>query len=123
MRSKYMNVVYLVIISTLVTLSGCADVSLWPFNKDEKTQNRASRPANATEYQCAAGKKFYERLMDNGNAAWLILSDREVSLPKVSSSSGVRYSNGNSVLNITGNEATLDDGPTNSFNACKALGK
>ena len=106
----------------VLILSGCADVSLWPF-KDEKTQGQATGPANATEYQCNAGKKFYVRLLDSGNTAWLILADREVSLPKVSSSPGVRYSNGVSVLDINGNEATLNDGPTSSFTACKVPGK
>lgn len=106
-------------------LPGCEtvkSVDLWPFNKD-KAQNKPSAPANSTEYLCSGGKRFYVRLIDNGNAAWLIYADREVSLTKVASTSGIRYSNGIANLNINGSEATLDDGPAVSYSGCKVAGK
>lgn len=76
-------------------------------------------PANATEYQCAGGKHFYVRLVDNGATAWLIYSDREVALSKAAGAT-LRYSNGVAVLDITGSDAALNDGPGIAYSACKA---
>lgn len=108
------------IVTVALLLAGCGGVSVWPFGDEKKPQAESRGPANSTEYQCDAGKKFYVRLMDNGNSAWLILPDREVALAKVSAS---RYSNNISTLNINDNEATLDDGSTSSYTACKTAGK
>lgn len=76
-------------------------------------------PANATEYQCAGGKRFYVRLIDNGASAWLIYPDREVALTK-SSGGATRYSNGVAILDISGAEASLTDGPGITYSGCKA---
>ena len=102
-------------------LAGCGEINVkkyLPFGNDT-VQERSRAPANATEYQCAAGKRFYVRTLDGGAAAWLILPEREVRLDKVGSDSSLRYSNGIAVLEINGNEATLKDGATSSFTACK----
>jgi membrane-bound inhibitor of C-type lysozyme len=102
-------------------LTGCGGVSLNPFGKDsDQVQSRT--PANSTEYQCNGNKRFYVRLLDNGNTAWLIYPDREVSLAKTSSPSGTRYSNGVAMLNINNGEAILTDGPAISYTGCKATG-
>jgi membrane-bound inhibitor of C-type lysozyme len=103
-------------------LSGCGGVSLNPFAKDN-TQGQSVTPPNSTEYQCNGNKHFYVRYLDNGNAAWLIYPDREVSLAKASSASGTRYSNGVAVLDVNNGEAALTDGPAISFTGCKAVGK
>lgn len=103
-------------------LSGCGGANLWPFSGKKET-GAASAPANATEYQCNGGKRFYVRYLDNGGAAWLIYSEREVSLTKVAATSGTRYSNGIAILNVNGTEASLEDGPAISYTGCKAVGK
>ena len=108
-------------ISVLFLLAGCSSVNLWPFDKGS-SHAEAQIPANSTEYVCDKGKKFYVRLIDNGAAAWVILPVREVSLAKVASANG-RYSNGISTLTIDGLDATLDDGPSNTYSGCKASGK
>lgn len=108
---------------TLFLLSGCSSVSvdkLWPFD-GKSAPPQARTLSNATEYQCNGGKRFYVRYVDNGASAWLIYPDREVSLAKASSGSG--YTNGVAVLEINGNEATLNDGPTIAYNGCKAISK
>ena len=76
-----------------------------------------------TEYQCAGGNHFYVKFMDNGPAdkngtAWLIYPDREVALTKATGST-TRYTNGVAILDINNNEATLNDGPTIAYTACK----
>lgn len=104
-----------------LALTGCGGISM----KDiplvgGNSSPQAKVPANATEYQCANGKKFYVRMLDNGSTAWLIYPDREVGLPKASS--GNRYTNGVAVLEINGNEATLNDGPAIAYSGCKPPG-
>lgn len=102
-------------------LAGCGSVNLWPFG-GETNQDRARVPSDATEYQCAGGKRFYLRYLDNGNAAWIIFPDREFRLDKITSA-GTRYSNGVATLVINGNETTLAGGPAISFAGCKVAGK
>lgn len=101
-------------------LSGCSGFSLWPFG--DKGGERSNIPADATEYQCDAGKRFYVRDLENGAAAWVIYPERQVRLDKVAGSS-TRYSNSVAVLEINANEAQLNDGPSISYKGCKRVGK
>lgn len=73
-------------------------------------------PANATEYRCADGKRFYVRPMEGG-AMWLIAPDRELRLPKSAGAEG-RYSAGRVILEISSNGASLTDPPA-TFEACR----
>lgn len=98
-------------------LSGCGGVKVWPFDSGNSS-GQARTPANSTEYQCSNGKRFYVRLLDNGNTAWLIYPDREVSLNK-SASSANRYTNGVAVLELNGNDTTLVDGTQINYSGCK----
>ena len=101
-------------------LAGCGSMKIWPFGKEE-TAEQPGQPANSTAYECEGGKKFYVRMLDQGNTAWLILPLREVGLAKTESGSGLRYSNGISTLQIKGDEAMLEDGPDNTYKSCKAV--
>ena len=121
MTSKLMRLVWAAPLSLSLLLSACGGISIWPFGKEE-IRERSRTPANASEYQCAGGKRFYLRMLENGGAAWLILADREVRLDKGTAAAGTRYSNGIAVLNLNGNEATLEDGPASSFTGCKKAG-
>jgi len=108
-------------LASISLLAGCGDMNVkkyLPFGGDDVTPERSRTPANATEYQCAAGKRFYVRALDGGAAVWLILPEREVRLNKLGADAGQRYSNGIAVLEITGNEAKLSDGAT-AFSNCK----
>ena len=100
-------------------LGGCGgfNINVWPFGND-KPQDRSRAPANATEFQCNAGKRFYVRSLDNGAAAWVIFTEREFRLDRVGEAGSTRYSNGSATLEINGAEASLTGaGP---FDACKA---
>lgn len=121
MRPQYLFLATLSSASLAALLAGCSTVSnlkVWPFDNGSQTSTAARGPANATEYQCEGGKRFYVRTLDNGNAVWLIYPDREVSLGK----SGTRYTNGVAVFEISGGEATLVDG-TVKYSGCKTPAK
>ena len=119
-ESKYLKVVALAGISLL---AGCGEINVkkyLPFGGDSTIQERPRTPANATEYQCAGGKRIYLRTLEGGAAVWLILPEREVRLDRIGAEGSTRYSKGNTVLEITGSEARLNDGATVSFAGCKA---
>lgn len=102
-------------------LAGCGDMSIkkvWPFGNDS-VQERPRGPANATEYQCAAGKRFYLRMMENGGAVWLILPERELRIDRLGGDGTARYGKGGVTLELAGNAATLRDGGTTPWNDCK----
>ena len=104
-------------------LAGCGDMNLKKYNPfgGDSVQERSRTPANATEYQCAAGKRLYVRTLDGGEAVWLILAERELRLERIGSSQ--RYSKGNTVLSLNGNEASFADGTaTPPYSACKTAG-
>lgn len=96
-------------------LAGCGGLNLWPFGGSGEIA--PSAPPNSTEYRCAGGKSFYLRFLDKG-AAWVIFSDREFRLDKLTSGPGTRFGNGIAILEINGNEATLTDGPSATYSAC-----
>lgn len=102
-------------------LAGCGDVNVRkyiPFSGDAP-QERSRTPQNATEYQCAGNKRFHLRMLDGGDAAWLILPEREFRLNKLAGSA-TRYSNGIAVLELGGGEATLTDGAAAPYTGCKS---
>mgnify|MGYP001240421515 CR=1 FL=1 len=101
-----------------ILLAGCSSIDNYnPFGGSKPAEKR--KPENSTEYQCEGGKHFFVRMLDKGNAAWLIYPDREVSLDKVAGGDGTRYSNGIAVLYINGAEAALSDGPNITYTGCK----
>jgi membrane-bound inhibitor of C-type lysozyme len=101
--------------------AGCGGISmpsgLWPFG-EEKSLERSRVPPNSVTYQCAGGKRFYLRTLDNGAAAWVILPEREFRLDSVAGDA-TRYSNGRAVLIVNAQEASLNDGPTLSYTGCR----
>jgi membrane-bound inhibitor of C-type lysozyme len=104
-------------------LAGCGDMSLKKYNPfgDGNAPERSRVPPNATEYQCAGGKRLYIRMLDGGEAVWLILAERELRLERIGSSQ--RYSKGNTVLSLNGNEAGFADGTaTPPYTGCKTGG-
>ena len=104
-------------------LAGCGDMNIKKYNpfSGDPVQERSRVPANATEYQCAGGKRIYVRMLDGGEAVWLILPERELRLERIGTSQ--RYSKGNTVLSLNGNEAGFADGTaTPPYSGCKTGG-
>ena len=101
----------------VLLLTACGSVDkLNPFSESKPAE--PWKPSNATEYLCEGNKRFFVRMLDKENAAWLIYPDREVRLEK--SSAGNSYTNSVAVLEINGGEATLKDGATIDYRSCKA---
>jgi membrane-bound inhibitor of C-type lysozyme len=119
MKRKLMRMTAAGLACIPLLLAGCGEMNVkkyLPFGNDT-VQERSRTPANAAEYQCAGGKRFYLRTLEGGAAMWLILPEREVRLDRIGASS--RYSNGIAVLELNGNEATLTDGAAVSLAGCK----
>ena len=100
-------------IALAALLAGCGGIKLWPFG-DSGPAERSLTPANATEYRCDGGRRFFVRPLD-ANAVWLIAPDREIRLPKIGATT---YGIAKVVLDIAGDSAALTDPPA-SFTGCK----
>lgn len=107
------------LLAGVVVLAGCGDmkIKLWPFGADGPRE-RSREPANASEYQCAANKRFYLRTLDGGEAVWLILPEREVRLERIGASGG-RYGKGNLILDLAADATTVHDGAATTHADCK----
>ncbi len=107
----------LLILSLAMLLPACSSVGLSnPFGSSAKSGIGA--PENATAYVCDGNKRFYVRMLNNGNDAWLIYPDHEVNLSKSSDSN--RYTSGVISLVINADATTLNDGEKIAYTACKA---
>ncbi len=105
----------ILLIGLLVLLPSCSGIKLNPFSSESGERSRD--PANATEYVCEGKGRFFVRMLNNGNDAWLIYPDHEVNLPKTGTDN--RYSSGAITLVINGAETTLNDGEKIAYTSCK----
>ena len=105
----------IVLLGLLVLLPSCSSIRLNPFGSESGEHSRD--PANATEYVCDGKGRFFVRMLNNGNDAWLIYPDHEVNLPKAGSDG--RYSSGAINLVINGAETSLNDGEKIAYTNCK----
>ena len=105
------------LVCATLALGACGSLDLLSFG-GVKEQDTTRPPPGATAYQCDAGKQLYVRYLDNGAAAWVILSERAFRLDKAGS--GARYSNGSDTLEVDGDAATLSEGANVSYAGCKA---
>jgi hypothetical protein len=93
--------------------------SLWPFG-GEGGRELSRIPPNSTPYRCDGGKRFYLRTLDNGAAVWVILPEREFRLDKAPGQrSGSRFGTGKAILEVSGDQVTLTDGPNTSYTGCR----
>jgi len=105
--------------SLLVTVSACSSMDKYnPFSSEKPAETY--KPANSTEYQCAGNARFFVRMLNKENAAWLIYPDREVRLEAETEGSN-RYTNSVAALEINGTEASLTDGSSINYTDCKVV--
>lgn len=122
--SVKLNPLYLtqaLILGLTLLLPACGSISLSnPFSS--KAKSGVGAPENATAYVCEGNKRFYVRMLNNGNDAWLIYPDHEVNLSKSSDSSN-RFTSGVITLQLSGDATTLNDGEKIAYIGCKAQAK
>lgn len=105
----------------ILSVAACGSVDKYnPFTEEKAAETY--KPANSTEYLCEGNKRFFVRMLDKENAAWLIYPDREVRLEKSAEEPSNSYTNGVAILKVDGTETTLSDGPNVNYTACKAVG-
>lgn len=110
-----------VILGLTLLLPACGSMSLSnPFASKAKAS--LGVPENATAYVCEGNKRFYVRMLNNGNDAWLIYPDHEVNLSK-SSDNNNRFTSGVITLLLNGDATTLNDGEKIAYTSCKAQAK
>lgn len=118
LQSKAIPIKSLLLVLALgCLLAGCSSISL-PNPFASSARSGLAAPENATLYECEGNKRFYLRMLNNGNDAWLIYPDHEVNLAKTSDSN--RYSSGVISLVLNGAATTLNDGEKIAYTACKA---
>ena len=69
-------------------------------------------------FECSENKTFNLRYIDEGEAVWIILKDREFRLKKDSLDNN-KFLNGLSILNISKENTTLTTNKKNIFKQCK----
>lgn len=107
---------------SVLALAGCGSTRLWPFGEVE---GRPVVPDNAVLYRCNADKRFFLRMLANGDA-WVILPEREFRLARVAAAPGRRFSNGPAVLELAdgaAGETSLNDGPAIAMAGCRPAAK
>ncbi|MFM2434285.1 MAG: hypothetical protein RL063_264 [Pseudomonadota bacterium] len=120
-QSNPLNTIAKILIgaSVLTLVTACSTIKIPnPFSTESKALG--GTPVNATAYVCEGNKRFYVRMLNNGNDAWLIYPDHEVNLNKTSDG---RYTSGVITLIMNGVEASLDDGEKIAYKMCKAQAK
>lgn len=105
-----------IVLSLAALLPSCSSINLNPFASGTNEQSRI--PPNSTEYICDGNQRFYVRMLNNGNDAWLIYPDHEVNLVKSAAVSN-RFTSGVIELEINGDATTLNDGEKIAYTACK----
>jgi len=112
---RYIALSTAALLAATTLLAGCGDMKpkIWPFG-ESGPKERSREPTGASEYQCAAGKRFHLRRLE-GNAVWLILPEREV---RLEGSGGTRYVKGGLVLELGSEKSTLTDGATATYVDC-----
>ncbi len=70
-------------------------------------------------YQCDEGKTLWVEFDTRGEMVMLTIGRRWIYLPKVSSASGAKYSDGNSVFWLKGEVATIEIDKGNIYQNCR----
>ena len=75
-------------------------------------------PKNSIQFECAENKVFYLRYLEEKNAVWIILDDREFRLEKILDQDN-KFSNSMSNLEINPENTILNTSAKTSYEQCK----
>ena len=111
-----------VLLGASMLLSACAGISMprLSFWTNEPTELQSKRLVGATQYSCEANKRLAVRYGAAGQPAMVVFPEREFRLDPSPGAPG-RYSNGRSTLNVSGDEASLDEAGATVLANCKRV--
>ena len=113
----------IVYVFLVILLSSCSSLSI----DKEKISNILSwesdtsedfSPKNSIQFKCAENKVFYLRYLEEKNAVWIILDDREFRLEKILDQDN-KFSNSMSNLEISPENTILNTSSKTSYEQCK----
>jgi membrane-bound inhibitor of C-type lysozyme len=105
MKTNRILFLYLGILFSLFILIGCSSP------KGISTQKFI--------YQCDEGKTLLAEFDTRGEMVMLTINRRWIYLPKVPSTSGAKYSDGNSIFWLKGEVATIEIDKANIYQNCR----
>ena len=113
----------IVYVFLVILLSSCSSLSI----DKEKISNILSWESdtsedfslkNSIQFKCAENKVFYLRYLEEKNAVWIILDDREFRLEKILDQDN-KFSNNMSNLEINPENTILNTSAKTSYEQCK----
>lgn len=107
----------------VILLSSCSSLSI---DKEkissilswESDTSEDFSPKNSIQFECAENKVFYLRYLEEKNAVWIILDDREFRLEKILDQDN-KFSNNMSNLEISPENTILNTSVKTSYEQCK----
>ena len=113
----------IVYVFLVILLSSCSSLSIDKekisniFSWESDTSEDFS-PKNSIQFECAENKVFYLRYLEEKNAVWIILDDREFRLEKILDQDN-KFSNNMSNLEINPENTILNTSAKISYEQCK----
>lgn len=110
---------FFILLSLLI--SSCTSIKLDKenivdiFSLDD--ENQSLSPENSIQFTCDQNKKFFLRYLENKNAVWIILDNREFRLEKDLIEDN--YNNGKTILEISQNNVSIKSNEKFLYNQCK----
>ena len=99
---------YSLLFLTVLLLVGCTSSPPPPYIISASSFQPVQAPVRTHVYECSGGYSFTVRI--ESEKARLLLPDRTISLPRVQSDSGLKFSDGSGTLQIEGDEVSLELG-------------
>ena len=107
---------------SLLLLNACSSINL---NKEKITdifslddENQPISPENSIRFNCDQNQTFFLRYLEDKNAVWIILDNREFRLEKDLVNDN-KYSNGKTVLEISQRNVSITSNEKSLYEQCK----
>ena len=107
---------------SLLLLNACSSINL---DKDKITdifslddENQTLSPENSIQFTCDQNQTFFLRYLEDKNAVWIILDNREFRLEKDLVDDN-KYSNGKTVLEISQGNVSITSNEKSLYEQCK----
>jgi membrane-bound inhibitor of C-type lysozyme len=111
----------LLVTSVLLGACGTERFTRLAFWTNEPTEQQSPRLAGATQYTCDGNKRLAVRYGTAGQPVMVIFPEREFRLDPAPSASGIRYTNGSTLLMSKGDEASLEEAGKLVLTNCKRI--